>query len=157
MTCIEVLDLIEPYQDSELAERRAAEVAAHVSTCSACAMEVARADEVRAVLRHSPSIMCPDPVWDAVLAQIERQDRAPVRTSTHVRQRRGIWPVLAMATVIAAIGGGAWIQHQSTPRYSASEIDQARQQVEYAFAVVARAGRSTTHHLQEHIGREVDM
>ena len=95
MNCDAVLNLVDPYLDSELDARTALEIRQHLGRCPRCANRFAEAEQFAARLqtrlRQGPD---PHPVWQQIEARILAQDTetAPARSSAPRRARADTEP-----------------------------------------------------------------
>lgn len=107
MTCAEARPLLHAYFDGELDLARSLDVEAHLSSCAACASELANLRALRSGLRGS-ALYHPAP------AQLERKVRAALRDARRVEGRtrfssaRYAWTGAAAAAIfliLIAVGG----------------------------------------------------
>ena len=99
MTCPEVERLIDAYSDDELDAAQAAEVKAHVATCSACHQRVAARATLRRLIRGVPYYAAPERVRRAVAAT-----RRPARVTPQLLA----WA--ATVLLAASVGTGAVVR-----------------------------------------------
>ncbi|MCB1054676.1 MAG: zf-HC2 domain-containing protein [Acidobacteria bacterium] len=82
-TCDEADERLEAYLDGDLSEFEAARLKRHLSTCTACAAELAWAERVQHGLRALPEHTCPPQVLEDVLRNTSQAPaRAPRATPT---------------------------------------------------------------------------
>jgi hypothetical protein len=114
MKCEECLPLIEEYVDKELGRSASERIAAHLSTCQACASEVAELErELEVYARYQRDIAVTPAQWNIVRARIEQkkeQQSAEPRTgprewlSSHFGRGRRFRPALVLAILVIFIG-----------------------------------------------------
>jgi hypothetical protein len=101
--------------------------------------------------------LCPDDVFERALAQAQasqngQADRPAVAPSRRPRIRR--WRVLALAaTILLVLGLGSlpFLLNSPEAEYSAEEIAQARQEVEFAMSLISDAGRDAGTYIQNEV------
>ncbi len=96
MTCTEVLRLLDPYVDRELAADQDAEVGAHLETCATCRLRVAERERLGRLVRATPYYAAPDRLRAAVVTRTRR----PSLTS-----RASTWA--AAAVLVLGVAAGA--------------------------------------------------
>jgi anti-sigma factor RsiW len=138
MSHVHIDHQIEAYLDGELNPGLAAALEAHAGTCDRCTAELGLARRIRAELRATPAVTCPDVVLEAARARAStlRRDRPPVRVA--LRRR---WRQLAAGAALLAVALGTLYLHGAAPEqaYTAEDVAEARRQVEMAFALVGEA------------------
>jgi anti-sigma factor RsiW len=150
MSCTTCQRQLEAYVDGELAAADATQLEAHIGTCSACAGEAALARQIRAKLRSTPAVQCPDHILAAVERRLASQarDRHPIRQPVRAR-----WYAAAALVSVLGVALAALYLRPTAPeqQYTADEIAEARQQVELAFALVGEAARDVSAYLREDV------
>jgi anti-sigma factor RsiW len=103
------------YLEGDLDETAAAAVRAHVTTCEACARELAEAERARDVLHATPSLRLPHGRLEQMLASLPRQEAPSRDVRSFIQSRRRLLLVAtpaaaALAAVVIAFavtsGGG---------------------------------------------------
>ncbi len=141
-TCLDALDLLEPYVDGDLEPAEAGRLRSHLASCPACAAELALAQRIQAELRALPQLDCPPEIVERVRRQGSQV--LPFR-SPAVRTRMP--RLLAAAALLAlALGGGAlFLRSQQQPRQpSAAEVARATAQARYALAYLGKVSREAS-------------
>lgn len=146
MRCEECLPLIEEYVDKELGRSASEQIAAHLSTCQACASEVAELErELEIYSRYQRDVAVTPPQWNIVRARIEQEKEglsAEPRTglrewlSSLFGSGRRFRPALVLALLLIFIGVTAAIiynaRHQGNTELATQpqkREDAARPQV----------------------------
>jgi len=118
MTCKDVAELAPLYLSRELDSARAADFAAHLQVCSACAAELAQQQEIDARLREGVLARRPD------TAALEERVRRAVRKKSPAR-----WLIAAAAGVAAVVLGYQALSGVRTPRICAEAATDHRREV----------------------------
>ena len=152
--CHEVMDRFDSYLDGELDPEAVRQFEEHLTACPDCAAEHTLARKMSAAFDAMQLEPCPDDVFERALAQAQasqngRVDRPAVASSPQPRIRR--WRALALAaTILLALGLGSlpFLLNAPEAEYSAEEIAQARQEVEFALSLISDAGRDAGAYIQ---------
>ena len=126
MKCEECLPLIEEYVDKELGAGASQRIAAHLSTCQACALEAAELErELEIYARYQRDVEVTPAQWNIVRARIEQEKAQP---NGEPRSRFREWlgglfgkgrrfrPALALAILLIFIGVTAAIIYNARHR-----------------------------------------
>ena len=135
--CGEVMELLEPYLDGDLAEADAARVRAHLVRCPSCAAELDLAAAIQRELRSLPQEDCPPEVLERVLRS-GRGEVIPFRP-----RYRPFRIALAAAMLVAVLGTSVFLvrQQQSGDQPSTEEVAQATREARFAVAYVGKVSR----------------
>ena len=108
MKCSEAQDRLSAYVDNELPAELREQVAAHVSSCSACAAQVEFARELSSEVRAMPTPAPPPGLWDAIEARLGDEEQHSHLGETDVRHwwatPRATWAMAA--SVLLALTAG---------------------------------------------------
>ncbi|WP_425399048.1 anti-sigma factor family protein [Aeoliella sp.] len=108
MKCSEAQDRLSAYVDNELPADLCEQVAAHVSSCSACAAKVEFARELAGEVRAMPAPAPPPGLWEAIEARLENEEQLSHVGDTNVRRwwatPRAAWAIAA--SVLLALTAG---------------------------------------------------
>ena len=108
MTCDEIVEMIDPFIDGELEPAAAQTVAAHVTSCAACAHQIGEARAMsRAIRDELPSLAAPGALRSRIVDAI----RAPESGSPMSSAARHAWGQfwLAAAALYVVVGGAGWL------------------------------------------------
>ena len=155
--CHEVMDRFDSYLDGELESETARQFEEHISACPECAAEHKVALQMTTAFGEMELEPCPDEVFERALAQAHvslngQADRPAVVLRQQPRIRR--WRALALAaTILLALGLGSlpFLLNSPDAEYSAEEIAQARQEVEFAMSLISDAGRDAGAYIQNEV------
>jgi anti-sigma-K factor RskA len=119
MTGAYVLDALDP------GERDAFET--HLVNCAECTTEIAGFSAAATELSHASATEAPAQLRDQVLADARAHRPLPPRVATWRAQRRGrwMWPAVAAACALIALGGIGWGFQQHRAAQSAQHHDTA--------------------------------
>lgn len=123
---------LEPWLDGDLPEAEAAALEHHVEDCPRCRRETALARRVQSGLRSMEQPACPATVTRGLEERV-------------ARKRHPLFPALAAGLLAGALGlGVVWqMQRVAGPAQpSATELAQARAELEVALGYISAAGRA---------------
>ncbi|HEX8888201.1 MAG TPA: zf-HC2 domain-containing protein [Pyrinomonadaceae bacterium] len=153
MKCEECLPLIEEYVDKELGQSASERIAAHLSTCQACALEAAELEhELEIYARYQRDIAVTPAQWNIVRARIEQEKEQP---NGEPRARFREWlsglfgmgrrfrPALVLALLLIFIGVTAAIIYNARQRGSTELATRPQQHKEAASPQVSPREKRT--------------
>ena len=154
--CDEVMDRLDSFIDGDTDPHCAQRLQAHLRECSACSDEHELALRISDTLGATPLMACPHDVLERAAREIagvdasrnqredRRLERAPVRR----------WRMFALAATVLIILGLSALPSLLAPSdhaFSDAEVAQARQEVEFALALVGDASQRTGSYVRHEV------
>ena len=166
ISCARMRVLIEPHLDGTLAPRWRPRVTLHLVGCADCRAEVEAARQLGQALHRLPSLEFPAQRFAAVLAAVQRDERAhaPARRTvdrgslwSRLQQRLANWSgpgitgrawraaLATSAVAVAALAVLLVVRQQDAARPSPAELAQAEQEALLALAYVIQVTQGSSH------------
>lgn len=148
--CSDIQESIELYLDGTLGETGRAALESHTMDCVVCAAELALARQVRAGLAALTVESCPPSVATAALAYAKAHPHPARRPWRSLMWR----PALAGAVAVALLLITGYVGNNgkvSTPQYSRTELEQAREQAKWTLVFINQLSRKTAADLKQDV------
>jgi anti-sigma factor (TIGR02949 family) len=150
LSCVEALDLLEPFLDGDLDAEDAECLRAHLATCAACAAEEALARRVQRELRALPQPECPP----ELLARVVRASRGEVVPFPSPQRTRRLRMAAAAAVVALTVGGGSFFVHLQHVQQQRAQVAQATREARLALAYFGKVTRRTSLDVRDEVLRK---